>query len=223
MSLRALLLPLGIASQLLCTGCYFSSPPSTPHTHTALDPAKLPDLAEHPPIGLRSPRLIIIGRFDSTAVQPIGGLYDRDDYSISPLYRTYFFKDAALEVFEATTDALRATGLDVRKDYATTGEPALLEPRLRARQPLIISALISSLQHDQIRASGDVGSDYEVARMSVQVQVEDADGQLRFEKALTIEGKLPAGEDLDVLRLLGISLGESLSRDAAFVRAVEAK
>jgi hypothetical protein len=203
-------------------GCYWSSPPTNPHGHTQLEPAKLPLLAAGNPIGLRSRRLLILGRFDSTITQPIGGLYDHDEYSISPLYRTYFFRDAALEVFEHTSDALRATGLDVRKDYATAGEPTLLEPRLRGRNPLLISATVSSLQHDQIRTTGEGAGDFEAARMVVQVLVRDADGRPRYDQQHTVEGRIPSAPNSDMLRLLGLRLGELLTHDPAFVRAVEA-
>ena len=85
---------------LATTGCYWSSPPSTPHRSTKIELSTVPALGVPNPRPIASKRLIVLGRFDSTAPQPIGGLYDKKDYSVSPLIRTYFYKDGAVEVFE---------------------------------------------------------------------------------------------------------------------------
>lgn len=204
---------------LLASGCYWSSPPTNPHGNVALDPAKLPTLqASGHAARLASRRLVVFGRLDSVATQPIGGVYDHVEATVSPLNRTYFFRDGPLEIFEHTTDALRAAGLDVRKDYATTGAPQLLEPRLRARSPLLMGGQIRALQHDQIRT--DAG-DAEVARLVLSLWVREADGRVRYEREHTIEGKTPHPPPLDMLRLLGTLLVERLDQDADFRRALE--
>jgi hypothetical protein len=216
-NLLALALLLGAAP-----GCYWSSPPTHPHRHVDLDPAKLTALEVPQPTARRSPKLVILGRFETTAPQPVGGLYDHDDYSITPLYRTYFFRDAHLEVFEHTCDALRATGLDVRKDYATAAAPTLLEARTRARDPLLVTGSISALQHDQVRLSGEPPVDVEIARLTIRVLVRDPSGAARYDREHTVEGKVAAGDGRDMLRLLGLNLGDRLARDADFARAVGA-
>lgn len=203
-------------------GCYWSSPPTRPHRHVELDPAKLSLLAAPAPITLRSTRLLVLGRFDTTATQPIGALYDHDDYAITPLYRTYYFRDAHLEVFEHACDALRATGLDVRKDYATAAAPALLEARTRARSPLLVTGTVTALQHDQTRLAGEPPIDLELARLAVRVTVREPDGRVRYERELVVEGKAALVPGGDVLRLLGLALGDALARDPAFARAIEA-
>ena len=140
----------------------------------------------------------------------------------SPLIRTYYFKHANLELFEHACDALRATGLDVRKDYATTGEAALLERPLRQLQPLIVRTHILELQHDQVRTDSDPPTDNEVVKLVVDVSVIDAQGASRYQARHAIYGRLTWQEELDVLRMLGLRLGERLARDPAFLRAVEA-
>ena len=203
-------------------GCWWSPSPITPHGNVEMDPAKLPALVAGQPVALKSSRLVVFGRFESTAPQPIGGLYDHDDYSITPLSRTYFFRDAPLEVFEASCDHLRACGLDVRKDYATSGEPTLVEQRLRARNPLLVSATITMLQNDQIRTDSDPPRDFEIARLVVAVRVRDLRGAVRYQRDVTIEGRVPAAESTDLLRTLGLRLGDVLVHDGDFLRAVEA-
>ncbi len=118
--------------------------------------------------------------------------------------------------------ALRASGLDVRKDYATTGDPALIEPPVRALRPLIVRTSVAALQHDQVRADTDPPSDNEVVRLVVDVSVVEADGTQRYTARHAIYGRLTWQQDLDVLRMLGLELGERLTRDPGFLRAIEA-
>lgn len=206
------------------SGCYFSNPPSAPHGHTPMQVEQLAPLTVSPaPAQLASQRVIVLARFDAATVQPIGGLYDLHDYETSPLLRTYFFKHGPLELFEHACDALRATGLDVRKDYATTGEPALLEAQLRALQPLIVRTRILSLQHDQVRTEGEPPSDNEVLRLVAEVSVVDPRGGTLYQGRHEVTGRLLWQQDSDVLRLLGLAFGERLSRDPAFVSALGAR
>jgi hypothetical protein len=211
------------ALAVFTSGCYWSSPPTRPHGHQELVIAELQDLSDSaavPP--LRSQRLVVLGRFDNLSTQPIGGLYDEVDYSISPLYRTYFFRDAHLEVFEHVSDALRAAGLDVRKDYATAGEPALVEPRIRQQNPLLVSGVVKTLQHDQIRVNEPAPHEFEIARLVIGVKVSDIEGHVVYDRELRIQGKRPARPDSDLLRTLGRALGAALASDPAFRRAVGA-
>lgn len=207
----------------LCAGCYWSSPPSSPHGHHPAKVESLPTLTVSPyPVALRSPRVIVLGRFDTRTTQPVGALYDFNDYEASPIIRTYFFRHAHLELFEHVSDALRASGLDVRKDYATTGDPALIEAPVRALRPLIVRTSVAALQHDQVRTDTDPPSDNEVVRLVVDVSVVEADGTQRYQARHAIYGRLTWQEDLDVLRMLGLELGERLAKDAGFLRAIEA-
>lgn len=206
------------------SGCYWSSPPTNPHGHAKLDPSKLSPLQTRAEPGsagaprLVSPRMIVFGRLDSTVTQPVGGVYDQVETSISPLTRTYYFRDVSLEIFEHTTEVLRAAGLDVRKDYATTGAATLLESRLRARSPLLMGGQLRSLQHDQIRTENE--GDVEVARMVVQLWVRDTDGRSLYEREHTVEGKVTHPAKVEVLWLLGAVLAERLDQDAEFRRAL---
>lgn len=206
------------------TGCYWSSPPTHPQGHDELDANAvqlLGDASEAPKTHLRSPRVVVLGRFDSEITQPIGGMYDQADFHISPLYRTYFFRDAHLEVFEHVSDALRAAGLDVRKDYATGGEPALVEPRVKRLNPLLVRGVVKTLQHDQVRLES-TPSDFEVARLVIELRVTDAEGRGLYKRELRIEGRTPSRPDADLLRTLGRALGEALASDPAFRAAVGA-
>jgi hypothetical protein len=215
---------LALATALAATGCYWSSPPTTPHGHAVTDPAAAPELRmTMVPGTLRSARLLVLGRFDTRAVQPIGALYDFDDYSASPLIRTYFFRHGGLELLEHACDAMRASGLHVLKDYATTGEPALLEAPLRAQSPLLVRTRVLALQHDQIRTDTDPPRDYEVVRLEVEVGVYETSGRRRYLGRHEIRGSLRYEEQADVLRHLGLKLGDRLVGDAAFRTAVEAR
>jgi hypothetical protein len=207
----------------VANGCYWSNPPTTPHGHkaAALDSMSTLSVTVNP-VQLQSSKVIVLGRFDSVATQPIGGLYDFAEYEISPLIRTYYFGHAHLELFEHVSDALRASGLDVRKDYATTAEPALLEKRVRDLQPFLVRATVQSLQHDQIRSDTDPAADYEAVQLVVDVSVLDVQGAERYRARHTIEARMVYQQDLDVLRILGLKLGERLTRDAGFLRAVAA-
>ncbi len=207
----------------LLGGCYWSDPPAWPYGDAANDPADAQPLTmPAPPRPLHSPRVIVIGRFDTVATQPIGGLYDWSDYDVSPLFRTYYFKYANLELFEHVTDALRASGLDVRKDYATTGEPALVQGPLRAISPLLVRTRVLTFQHDQVRTDDDTPRDYEVARLVVEVTVDDINGARRYAARQSIHARVHAQDPANMLRMLGLELGTRLLRDPAFLEAIEA-
>lgn len=209
---------------VLLTGCYWSSPPSTPHRSVRVDLASTPDFNNPSPAPLAGKRVVVLGRFDTTAPQPIGGLYDRKDYSVAPLIRTYFYKDGAVEIFEHVSDGLRASGLTVLKDYAGHAEPALLEAPLREKQPILVTATVLALQHDQIREKGEKGGvgEWETARLELAVRVTDANGAARLNKTYTVSGRTAWNPGTDLLKVLGWSMAEKLSKDAEFVRAVEA-
>jgi len=213
-----------LAVALLSTGCYWSSPPSTPHRSVQVDLATTPSFGNPQPAPLASKRVVVLGRFDTTAPQPIGGLYDRKDYKVSPLIRTYFYKDGAVEVFEHVSDGLRASGLTVLKDYAGHAEPALLEAPLRSKQPVLVTATVTALQHDQIREKGENGGvgEWEAARLELAVRVTDSDGAARLNKTYLVEGRVAWNPELDLLKVLGWSMAEKLSKDAEFVKAIEA-
>jgi len=213
-----------LAIALLSTGCYWSSPPSTPHRSTRVDLATTPQFGHPAPAPLAGKRVIVLGRFDTSAPNPIGGLYDRKEYSVSPLIRTYFFKDGAVEVFEHVSDGLRASGLSVLKDYAGHAEPALLEAPLREKQPILVTATVLALQHDQIREKGESGGvgDWEAARLELAVRVTDSNGAVRLSKTFLVEGRTGFSDNNELLKVLGWSMAEKLSKDAEFVRAIEA-
>ncbi len=213
-----------LAIALLSTGCYWSSPPSTPHRSTRIDLASTPAFGNPSPAPLNGKRVVVLGRFDTIAANPIGGLYDRKDYSVAPLIRTYFFKDGAVEVFEHVSDGLRASGLNVLKDYAGHAEPALLEAPLREKQPILVTATVLALQHDQIRekgANGGVG-EWEAARLELAVRVTDSNGAARLNKTYLVEGRAGWNDNNELLKVLGWSMAEKLSKDAEFVKAIEA-
>lgn len=209
---------------ILATGCYWSNPPSTPHRNEKVELANLPELRTPSPRVLASKRLVVLGRFDSTASQPIGGLYDKKDFSISPLIRTYFYKDGAVEVYEHVSDGLRAAGLFVLKDYAGHAEPALLEAPLRARDPLLVTGTVVALQHDQIKEKSETSGfgEWEAGRFALAVKVTDASGAVRLNKTFLVEGRLPYNERAELLKVLGWTMAERLASDPEFVRAVEA-
>lgn len=209
---------------LLSTGCYWSSPPSTPHRSVKVDLAAIPAFGNPSPRAIVSKKLIVLGRFDTLAPNPIGGLYDRKDYSVSPLIRTYFYKDGAVEIFEHVSDGLRAAGVLVLKDYAGHAEPALLEAPMRDRQPLLVTATVLALQHDQIREKSEDGkpAEWEAARLELRVRVRATDGKDRLNKTYLVEGRVPYVENFDLLKVLGWSMAEKLSADPEFVRAIEA-
>lgn len=208
---------------LLTTGCYWSSPPSTPHRSVRIDLASIPAFGNPKPRALTSTKLIVLGRFDTVAPNPIGGLYDRKDYSVSPLIRTYFYKDGAVEVFEHVSDGLRASGLSVLKDYAGHAEPALLDAPLRDKHPLLVTATVLALQHDQIREKADKdATDWEAARLELEIRVANTDGTSRLKKTYLVEGRVPYAENFDLLKVLGWTMAEKLSADPEFVRAIEA-
>ncbi len=215
-----------LAAALLstATGCYWSSPPSTPHRSVKIDLAATSPFGNPAPAQLSGKRVVVLGRFDTTAPNPIGGLYDRKDYSVSPLIRTYFYKDGAVEIFEHVSDGLRATGLFVLKDYAGHAEPALLEAPLREKKPILVTATVLALQHDQIREKGEGGGvgEWEAARLELAVKVTDDSGAVRLNKKFLVEGRAPWNDNNELLKVLGWTMAEKLSKDPEFVRAIEA-
>jgi hypothetical protein len=203
------------------TGCYWSSQPQVPHRLTELDLASIQTLGMPQPRPLTGSRIVILGRFDSTAPQPVGGLYDKREYEVAPLYRTYFFKDGAVEIFEHVSDGLRASGLIVLKDYAGHAEPALLEAPMRAKDPILVTATLTALQHDQINETND--AKFEAGRVEVAVRVTDSKGGARLAKSYVVTGRIPYDGSTELLRLLGWKLAEQLSADPQFVQAIAAQ
>ncbi|GAC1548435.1 MAG: hypothetical protein NVS3B10_12030 [Polyangiales bacterium] len=222
MSARSLRWAVALSSSLAASGCYWSSQPSTPHRDVAVDLAAIPELRLPRPRALQGSRIVVLGRFDSSAPQPIGGLYDKHEYEISPLYRTYFFKDGAVEVFEHVSDGLRASGLVVLKDYAGHADPSMLEAPLRARAPMLVSATVTALQHDQIREKG-ANQDWEAGRLAIDLRVTDTSGAVRLAKSYLVEGRAHFDGQTELLRLLGWKLAEALAADPQFVAAVGAQ
>jgi hypothetical protein len=208
---------------MMATGCYWSSPPSTPHRSIKVDLAAIPPFGNPSPRPIKSSKTIVLGRFDTVAPNPIGGLYDRKDYSVSPLIRTYFYKDGAVEIFEHVSDGLRASGLTILKDYAGHAEPALLEAPLREKQPLLVTGTVLALQHDQIREKADDGkpAEWEAARIELEVRVATHEGVSRLKKTYVVEGRVPWNPDFDLLKVLGWTIAEKLSNDKAFVEAIQ--
>jgi hypothetical protein len=207
----------------LGTGCYWSSPPEGPYGHIRQEPDKTPSLTPVTLEALTPGRMIVLGRFDSTAPQPIGGLYDRANYHLAPLYRTYYFRDGAVEVFEHVADALRAAGLGVLKDYSAHGAPALLEAPLRSLHPVLVTGTVRALQHDLIRIDdADKHDDTAVVHLVIDMRVTDTDGAPRLEKRYAVDGTVLYDPAADVLDLLGAKLVEKLTRDPEFVGAVGA-
>jgi hypothetical protein len=220
-AIRAAALAVALAAAGTSLGCYWSSPPSTPHRSERFDLAKIPDLGAPTPRPLAGTRLVVLGRFDTTAPNPVGGLYDRSDYEVSPLYRTYFYKDGAVEIFEHVGDALRASGLTVLKDYGGGAQAALLEPPIRAKSPVLVRGTLIGLQHDQVREKHDAG-DFQVGRVVVDVTVTETDGRPLLRKTYDLAGKAPWDEKTDFLKLLGWKLTEQLTADPEFLRAIGA-
>ncbi len=218
---RSLALAFALVASGAPLGCYWSSPPSTPHRSERFELDKIPELGAPAPRALAGTRTIVLGRFDTIAANPVGGLYDRSDYEVSPLYRTYFYKDGAVELFEHVADALRASGLAVLKDYAGGAQAALLEPPLRAKAPILVRGTLIGLQHDQIREKHAAG-DFEVGRVVVDVTVTETDGRPLLRKTYDLAGKAPWDERTDFLKLLGWKLTEQLTADPEFVRAIGA-
>jgi len=215
---------MAIMAGVIGSGCYWSDPPSFPYGHASNPPKDATPLTTaQPPPPCHSPRILVLGRFDSVVTQPIGGLYDWSDYQVSPLFRTYYFKHAHLEIFEHTSDALRAAGLDVRKDYGTTGEPGLVEAPLRAKAPLLVRTTILALQHDQVRTDDDPPRDFEVVRLVAEVSVADLQGGVRYREKQSIRARVDARDPANLLRLLGLELGRRLLLDPGFLRAIEAE
>jgi hypothetical protein len=206
---------------LFGAGCYWSSQPQTPHRTTEIDLASAAVLGLPQPRALQGSHIVVLGRFDSTAPQPIGGLYDKNEYEVAPLYRTYFFKDGAIEIFEHVADGLRSSGLTVLKDYAGHAEPALVEAPIRAQNPILVTATVTSLQHDQIRAENK--TDFEAGRVVVELRVTDVNGAPKLRKQYVVEGRIAYDGRTELLRLLGWKLAEQLAADPEFVAAVAAQ
>lgn len=213
----------GLALALVGAGCWVSSPPIGPYGHATLDGAKLAPLVVPPLRRVTSTRLVVVGRFDDVATQPVGGMYDRVEWGVTPLYRTYYYADAPLELFEHVTDALRAAGIDARKDYASRAEPSLVEAPLRVLDPVLVGATLVSLQHDQAREAGEPPREQELVRVVVRVDVRDLAGRALYAREHLIEGRAPLVAGGDVLRAVGLALGARLVADDAFVAAIGAK
>ena len=211
---------LAIATATTSVGCYWSSQPQNPHRNVDFDLASMPELKLPQPRPLQGSRVVVLGRFDSTAPQPIGGLYDKNEYEVAPLYRTYFFKDGPVEIFEHVADGLRSSGLTVLKDYAGHAEPSLIEPQLRAQQPVLVTATVTALQHDQIREKGP--SDFEAGKVAIDLKVTDVEGGVRLAKSYVVEGRIPYDGQTELLKLLGWKLAEQLSADPQFLAAIAA-
>jgi hypothetical protein len=212
-----------LAACLLLGGCYWSSPPDGPFGHVRQDPDPKRPLAPAILQTLVAPRPVLLGRFDTTAPQPIGGLYDRANYHLATLYRTYFFRDGAVEIFEHTADALRAAGVGVLKDYASQAEPALVEAPLRKLRPVLVSGTVRALQHDLIRTDDEeTHTDAAVLHLTVDIRVAEADGTPRLAKTYVVDGTLHYDANADALDMLGAKLAEALTHDPEFVTAIGA-
>ena len=98
-----------------------------------------------------------------------------------------------------------------------------MEKRLRDLQPVLVRATVQSLQHDQIRSDTDPATDHEAVQLIVDVSVLDVQGVERYRARHAVDARVVYQQELDVLRILGLKLGERLTHDAGFLRAIGAR
>lgn len=109
--------------------------------------------------------------------------------------------EALLDLMERCGDALRAGGIDARRDAIGSGG-ATLEPRLRAARPRLLRSEIDALSID--------GSE---ARLDARVWLEDASGQRLPERRCQLHARAPVP---DPLGPLGASLAACVLGDRAW-------
>jgi hypothetical protein len=214
---RVFLVGLGVSS------CYWSKTPSVPYgqpeLHWQTVAAGAPPLSRPRP--LRSARLIVISRFRSMVTNPVGGLYDFHTQNESPLWRTYHGGDAAVPIFEGFADRLREAGLRALKDYTDHANVALMEPPLRRRDPLVVTATLLALRHDQVRER--LGAEFEAAYASLEVSVRNVQEDRRLDtQRATVVLKVPAG-GRNLLQLVGALVADEVAGREPFLRALQAE
>ena len=177
----SLLAAVGLAA---LPACYFSlSAPRQPYGQPALDVHKVVELGAAtsvpPPIAANRP--IILRRFDSRVVNPVGALHDVVVTNETPIWELYFSASPELPFFEAFAVGLRERGLRVFKDYDAHLSAA--DAAFAAEQPLVLSATLLTLRHDKVRLTPV--EHYEVVAATLRIDLFDHQGRnlLSAEKA----------------------------------------
>lgn len=118
-----------------------------------------------------------------------------------PTTTTALPPEALLDLMERCGDALRAGGVDARRD-AVVSDETMLEPRLRAARPRLLRSEIDALAIDGPEA-----------RLDARVWLEDTSGQRLHERRCLLKKHAPAP---DPLGPLGASLAACLLGDRGF-------
>jgi hypothetical protein len=207
---RAALTLIALAPAL--TACSRPRPSLAPYGHVPLSPERLGPLPFAALPALRSPRPLVVTRFDDATAQPVGGAYEADE---GPPTATYSFSHAALELSEHFCDALREAGLDARLAYAATPAPAGGEGG-----PRVAGALLA-FQHDLVRRGPGPLAFVQAARAVVRLEAGRGTGAPAFAKTWPLEGRAGLGE-VDLLARFGRWAAALAAGDAAFLAAVGA-
>jgi hypothetical protein len=162
-----------------------------------------------------------VARFRSLVPNPVGGLYDHAVQHESPLWRTYYARYPEASVFEGFAERLREAGLAAFKDYTDAGNPRLLDATVRGRDPLVVSAKLLRLRHDQFRQASPIRGDFEGVFAVLELTVRDARGAVRLQLRREVTVKVPAG-GMNLLQLAGAVFADSLIADAKFRAALGA-
>ena len=222
------LAPAPVLGALLClalTGCYFSSKPprrfyGAPQVSFAASPVYTPPSEVRPLVGTPT-RLVLMPRWTSLVTNPVGGLYDEAVNADAPLMATFFHRDVALPIWEASARRLRSYGLRIYKDYRDVGNPALLEPAVRKLRPLLLRASVASLAHDQRRRRVDRPGN-EGAWAKVHFDLLDEHGRRLWQQVIVAYCKKRFDSPEDLLAALGNAVTDALLREGSLLRVLAA-
>jgi hypothetical protein len=194
--------------------------PVSPYNVAPVDFDKLQ--ATPPPVAPRAPEgtpRIVVGMFDSSATNPVGGLYDFTEYSISPLYRTYYFPGLPAQMFELVADALKASGVRASRDYTGNGLLSLQDGTVRDAR--VVTATITRFGHHQLKTD-QFAQGLDAVALEARVMVLDAEGTARYQQDHTVTVMITA-QSTDVLQALATQLVTQLLATSSFVEALGEK
>jgi hypothetical protein len=180
---------------LLPACIYWPFTAGRPYGHDALEPG--PALPSAAPSAGGARGAIVLHRFESSAVQPIGGVYN------TSLVAVIQAPDAPIAIFDCAAAGLRGLGFDVQEDRG-------LYPAAAGDRPEV-SAHMRRLRVDAVKRDGAMIA---LAEMTIEVT---APG---YRKEITLGGHTTAAGNADVPCALGWMLADKVAGDGDFQRAV---
>jgi hypothetical protein len=198
-------LPFAMFLTMLAAGCAVPKGPYGLHPEMLVDLPRERAASPLPPCPTSGDALVM-KRFESQALSPVGALFRSPDDDLEIMAQTYASDgDLSLVLFEATVEALRSAGCVTWRDYAAHPEAQKGPPR--TTDYVVLSGVVQELEIDTF----GVAKPEDAARTHLRFVVHDVTGEVLQPFEVNAEVRIARG-DGDLLRALGRKVAAQIIR-----------